>query len=156
MSVCIVFEILISFFHRKSGWEKSSERESCHGSSRSDQAVTVRHNFCRSVFFIKSGCGSDNFSYHYNARRFFGGSFLERATISLIIPRTLLTIIKAYINNYAQTEKNKLPSVDVRFISLKHYHEQIILNSVDICLWVAISAKILLYNPFLRFARTKV
>ena len=67
-----------------------------------------------------------------------------------MIPRTLLTIIKAYTVNYGQTDKNKLPRNDVRFISLKHSHEQIILNSVDICLLVAISAKILLYAPFLR------
>ena len=67
-----------------------------------------------------------------------------------MIPRTLLTIIKAYIVNYGQTDKKKLPRIDVRFISLKHYHEQIILNSVDICLLVAISAKIMLYTPFLR------
>ena len=67
-----------------------------------------------------------------------------------MIPRTLLTIIKAYIVNYGQTDKNKLPRIDVRFISLKHYHEQIILNSVDICLLVAINAKIMFYAPFLR------
>ena len=134
---------LVSFCQRKSGWEKSSERESCHARIRSWRPVTA---------FVdpKSGCGSDNFSYHYNAHRFFDASFSERATISLMIPRTLLTIIKAYIVNYGQTDKKKLPRIDVRFISLKHYHEQIILNSVDICLLVAISAKIMLYTPFLR------
>ena len=125
----VVF-ILISFSHRKSGWEKSSELESCHGSWRSDQVVTARHSFFRSVFFSKLGCGSDNFLYHYNARRFFDGSFLEWATISLIIPRTLLTNIKAYTDNYAQMDKNELP----RYI----------------CLLVAISAKIPLYASFLR------
>ena len=46
-----------------------------------------------------------------------------------MIPRTLLTIIKAYIVNYGQTDKKKLPRIDVRFISRKHYHEQIILIS---------------------------
>ena len=54
--------------------------------------MTARHSFCRSVFFSKSGCGSDNFSYHYNAHRLFDASFLGGATIGLIIPRTLLTI----------------------------------------------------------------
>ena len=116
--------------------------------------MTTRHNSCRSVFFNKSGRGSGNFLNHYNAHRFFDASFLERATISLVIPRTLLIIIKAYTNNYAQTDKKKLRRVDVRFILRQRFRALLrAKNSVDLYLLVALSAKIQLY---VSFARTKI
>ena len=104
--------------------------------------------------FNKSGRGSGNFLNHYNAHRFFDASLLERATISLVSPCTLLIIIKAYTNKYAQMDKKKVRRVDVRFILRKRFRALLrTKNSVDIYLLVALSAKIQLY---VSFARTKI